>query len=180
MKRLHTLLSVCVASLACVGAILASPEGESLKLHATVVTGERSRDSSSETTRITVEGDSIKWEQSATGGHRPEGVAPKEKEFKLLPAETGALLKLIRDNGLLTTDSLMLPLRPPVFYFDLMIETTVGDEKGAVKISGPRSATELRENALFRHSLLVLKELYRIIHEHDKSLGLDELVRERQ
>lgn len=86
---------------------------------------------------------------------------------------------MIRENGLLATDSLGLPLRPPVFYFDLMIEATAGSEKGAVTISGPRSAVELQEKALYRDSLAVVKELYRIMQEQDKSIVFRELVRER-
>jgi len=151
-----------------------------LQVRVTIVTGEQSKDSSSETTTITVEGRSIRWERSASGGRRHRtGAPPKEKIFNLSYSDRENLLKLIRENGLLSTYSLELPLRPPVFYFELKIETTAGIEKGAVKISAPRSAMELKDKAQYRDSVPLLKELYRIMREQDKSMVFEELVRER-
>lgn len=183
---IHTMMNTliksalaCLVSLTFAGSVAAS-DSDAFQVRVTIVTGERSKDSSSETTIITAERHSIKWERSVSGGHGHRTAAPaKEKTFKLSSAERESLLELIREKGLLATDSLDLPLRPPVFYFNLTIETAAGSKKGAVTVSGPKSAVELREKALYRNSLALVEELYRIMREQDERMILEELVQER-
>src|SRR5687767_6052513 len=82
---------------------------ETGKLHVRIdlTTGERSRDSSSQTTTITVLADAILWEQ--TYGGRRGRTPPLRKKYKLSAADKRKLLKLIESRNLFVTDSLTLP-----------------------------------------------------------------------
>ena len=152
---------------------------EEFKIAVALTTGELSKDSNSLTTTITVEGRTMTWEQTA-GGSRARGEpAPARKTFTLTPTDREKLLKLVRDGQLLTTASVKLPRQPPVFYFELRVETIVGDAKGTVELSGPRSAIEFREKELYRNSRALLQELYRIMNAHDDSIRFEEPVEER-
>ncbi len=158
-------------------AVMATPQ--ELKIIVELTVGEKSKDSSSLTTRIWVDDSKLGWEQTANGA-RARGKTPRPaKEFQLSVREKENLLELIRAHDMLATDSLEIPQRPPVFYFELRVETRNGIEKGAVTISGPRSAVELQEKVLYRNSLALVKELYRLMQTHDKSIVFEEPVRER-
>ena len=179
--RIETGMKICVNAFVVLFLALASSAATSdhLKIVVESTTGEQSKDGNSLTTKITVEGVAVTWEQSA-GGSRARGKAvPERKRFKLAPAERENLLKLVREGGLLATESLRLPQRPPVFYFALRVQTSMGNEKGAIEISGPRAAVEIQEKKLYRSSLTLVNELYRIMNTHDKSIVFEELVRER-
>lgn len=146
------------------------------ELHIVVglTTGERSRDSSSNTTKITVERDAIVWEQTFSG-HRGE-TPPSRKEFKLSPADKGNLIELIRSNNLLVTDSIELPQGSPVFYFGISVDLTLDGKQGVINITGPRNASKVREEKLYQNALLLIKELYRIMNRQDKTVLFEELI----
>ena len=149
----------------------------SLRLEVALTIGERSKDSSSETQTITVERNKIAWEQSSTG-HGGDNSAGLRKEFPLSASEQENLRKLIRANDLLVTETIDLPRSTPNFYFELSIDSALDEKKGVVKISGPRSATAVREEALYRKALPLVHELYRILHAHDKNIRFEEFIRE--
>ena len=164
-------LSWCLASTA--GA--SSPEDFKLRIKLTL--GERSKDSSSQTTLIIVDRDRVVWEETNSGQRGRRQVSAQRKVFDLSAAERQKLLDAIRANTLLRTGSITLPQRPPVFYFDLRIDLTLGGENGAIAIAGPRSASDLRGNDLYRRSMNVVKELYRVLNAHDASIVFEEPVR---
>ncbi|MDT4953712.1 MAG: hypothetical protein QOJ02_1850 [Acidobacteriota bacterium] len=149
------------------------------ELHVSVVltTGEHSKDSSSETTTITVERDAIVWERTFSG--RRSEKSPLRKKFRLSPADKRSLLKLIRSNNLLVTDSIEIPRDGSNFrYFEISVDLTLGEKKGAINISGPRTAVKVKEEKLYQNTLTLVKELYRIMNSQNKSMRFDELILE--
>lgn len=148
-----------------------------LYVRAALTIGERSKDSSSQTTTITVSRNAILWERSfgGRGGETP----PLRKEFKLSPADKAHLVKLIEANDLLVTDSIELPQASSNYrYFKISADLTLDGKKGAIKISGLRNAVDVREERLYQHILTLVKELYRIMNSQNKSVRFEELILE--
>ncbi|MGZ8843146.1 MAG: hypothetical protein ACXW18_05755 [Pyrinomonadaceae bacterium] len=173
---LALLVLVCSFTLVSACSVSAHPKDE-LHIGVRLTTGEHSRDSSSETTTITVERGTIVWERTFTGRRR--GTPPSRKEFKLSSADKQNLLKLIRSNNLLVTDSLELPRKSSNFrYFEISVELTLDGKKGAISISGMRTAVEVKEEKLYQNTMTLVKELYRIVDLQDDSMTFEDLVDE--
>jgi hypothetical protein len=172
-----------ILAVACVGVFLVgcvcpvSGNGaDELHLSVALVTGERSRDSGSNTATITVERDAIVWEQSSSRERRM-GKPPARKDFKLSPADKGGLLKLIRASNLLVTDSIELPQDSSYSrYFRISVDLTLVEKRGAINISGPRTAVAVKEEKLYQNTVALVKELYRIMNTQDRSVHFEELV----
>ena len=105
------------------------------------------------------------------------GTPPSRKEFRLSPADKGNLLKLIRSNNLLVTNSIELPQNGSNFrYFEISVDLTLDGKKGAINISGLRTAVKVKEEKLYQNTLILVKELYRIMNSQDKDILFRELV----
>jgi hypothetical protein len=171
MKHALTILALLV----CACSVPASGNGtDELHISAVLTTGERSKDSSSQTTTITLARDAIVWER--TFGGRGSGAPPLRKKFRVSPADKGNLLKLIRANNLLVTDSIELPRKTSNFrYFEISVDITLGEKKGAINISGMNTAVEVKEEKLYQNTLALVKELYRIMNSQDKNVDFAEL-----
>ncbi|MBA3240660.1 MAG: hypothetical protein H0T60_05480 [Acidobacteria bacterium] len=174
MKNALAILSLLI----CACSVPASEKrGEALSARVVLTTGERSKDSSSETTTITLARDTIVWER-AFGGRRG-GMPPSRKEFRLSRADKQNLVKLIRSNNLLVTDSIELPRDAATFrYFEISVDLAVGEKKGAINISGMRTAVMVKEEKLYQNTLTLVRELYRIMKGQDKSVLFEELILE--
>ena len=164
--------------IACILVTSASAASD-FKITASLTTGERSKDSCSQTTTIRVDAKGIVWEETSNGSGRKREPAAKRKEFKLTDADRNALQKVIRENGLLMSDKISLPQPTPAIYFGIGISIGLDGEKGSIRVSGPRSASELAERKPYKRSMLLLKELHRIIHAQDPSVDFEEPVRFR-
>jgi hypothetical protein len=172
MKNALTILALLV----CACSVSGNATDE-LHIGVVLTTGEHSKDSSSQTTTITVARDAIVWER--TFGGRRSGAPPLRKKFRLTPAEKGNLLKLIRSNNLLVTDSIELPQDGSNFrYFEISVDLTLDGKKGAINISGMRTAFKVKEEKLYQNTLTLIKELYRIMKSQDKSILFEELILE--
>jgi hypothetical protein len=173
LAKLKNALTI-LALLICACSVSGSGTDE-LHIGVRLTTGEQSKDSSSNTTTITVERDAIVWEETSSRDRRM-GTPPLRKEFKLSPADKGNLLKLIKSNNLLVTDSIELPRAAPNSYFKISVALTLGEEKGAIHISGPRTAVKVKEEKLYQNTLTLVKELYRIMNSQDKGVLFEELI----
>lgn len=143
-----------------------------------LTTGERSKDSGSNTTTITVERDAIVWEKTSSRDRRMKRPAER-KEFKLSSLDKGNLIELIRSNNLLVMNSIELPEdASPNRYFRISVELTLDEKKGEIKISGPRAAVLVKEEKLYQNTLALVKELHRIIRTQDKSVYFEDLILE--
>ena len=93
------------------------------------------------------------------------------------PADKGSLLKLIDANNLLVTDSIELPQDSSNYrYFSISVGLTLDEKKGAINISGPRTAVAVTEEKLYQNTVALVKELYRIMHTQDTSIHFEELI----
>ncbi len=153
-------------------------ETDELHIGVWLTTGERSKDSGSNTTTITVERDAIVWEKTSSRDRRMKR-PPERKEFKLSAADQQKLLELISSNKLLVIDSIELPAAASYYrYFRISVDLTVSEKKGQIKISGPRTAVSVKEEKLYQRSMTLVKELYRIMNAQDKSIHFEELIHE--
>jgi hypothetical protein len=175
MKTLLFITCSCLFFMACAGS--ASGQGtDELLISVRLTTGERSKDSGSQTTTITVERDSITWAQTFAGSSRRRPNSPR-KVYKLSPAEKRNLLGLIKSKDLLVTDSIELPRPSSNYqYFEISADLTLGGKKGAVNISGPRNAAGVKDERLYQNTLSLIEELYRIMNGHDKSVHFEEFI----
>ena len=175
MKTLLMITCSCLFFVACADS--ASSRGtDEVFVRVRVTTGERSKDSNSQTTTITVERDELVWVRTYGGSDR-RLPAPPRKAYKLSPDEKRHLLELMKSNNLLVTDSIALP--PPSSnyqYFDITVDLTLGGKKGTVSISGPRNAAEVKDERLYQSTRLLIEGLYRIMNGHDKSIQFEELI----
>jgi hypothetical protein len=150
-----------------------------LQLRVELVTGERSKDSSSQTTTISISppGNTIIWEQTY-GGHRGGATPPARKEYKLSSAETRKLIGLLESKSLLATNSIELPEDPTThLYFALSIESALdGKKQSAVNIRGPRTAVAVKEKSVYQDAVALVKELYQIINRHGGRVVFEEPV----
>jgi hypothetical protein len=173
------LIVTCACLFFATGVIPVSCKGaDELHVSVRLTTGEHSRDSNSETTTITVERDAIVLERTfgGSGSGRP---APPRKVYKLSPVDKGNLIKLIRANNLLVTDSIELTRTAANYrYFEISVGLTLGEKKGAINISGLRTAVKVKEEQLYQRTHALVEELYRIMNRHDKSIRLEELILE--
>jgi hypothetical protein len=171
MKNALTILALLV----CACSVSGNGKDE-LHIGVVLTTGEHSKDSSSETTTITVERDVIVWEQDF-GGRRGRRTPPLRKEFRLKPADKENLRKLISSNNLLVTDSIEIPQDGSNYrYFEISVGLTLGGKKGTINISGPRTAVMVKEERLYQNTLSLVKELYRIMSSQDKNVHFEELI----
>jgi hypothetical protein len=177
MKTLLLVTCACLFFVTCASTVSGRVTDE-LSLNVRLTTGERSKDSGSQTTTISVERDAIAVERTFGGSSR-RGLPPSRKVYKLSPADKGTLLQLIKANNLLVTDSIKLP---HVFshyrYFEISVDLTLRGKKGAINISGPRAAVQVRDEQLYKSALNLIEELYRIMNRQDKSIRLEELMLE--
>jgi hypothetical protein len=175
MKTLVMITCSCLFFVACAGPTF-SRGADGLLVSVRVTTGERSKDSGSQTTTFTVERDEIAWAQTFAGSRR-RSPGPPRKVYKLSPAEKRKLLELIESNSLLVTDSITLPLPSSNYqYFEIAVDLTLGGKKGAVIISGPRSAAGVKGKRLYQSTRLLIEGLYRIMNGHDKSVHFEEFI----
>ena len=92
MKKFVIVTSACLFFLVCACSVSGKATDE-LHIGVRLTTGERSKDSSSQTTTITVEQGTIVWERTFTG--RRQVTSPLRKEFKLSSADQRSLRTLI-------------------------------------------------------------------------------------
>ena len=156
--------------LACACSAPVSGQGTGgLQLRVELVTGERNKDSSSQTTTISIAppGNTIVWEQSY-GGHHGGATPPARKEYKLSSADTRKLIGLLESESLSATNSIELPKDPTThLYFALSIESALdGKKKGVVNLRGPRTAVGVKEKSVYQDAVALVKELYQIINRH--------------
>jgi hypothetical protein len=177
MKTLLSITCSCLFFAACAGPA-SGRATDALLISVRLTTGERSKDSGSQTTTITAAGDAVMWRQTFDGSSRKRPTPPR-KVYRLSPSDKLRLLKLIKSNNLLVTDSIRLPQASSNSrYFEISVDLTVGGKDWAIVISGPRTAVEVREEQLYRSTMTLVEELYRIINSQDKNIRLEELILE--
>ena len=166
--------------LACACSAPVSAKGTGgLRLRVELVTGERSKDSNSRTTTISISppGNTIVWEQTY-GGHHGGPTPPARKEYRLSSADRRKLIGLLESESLLATNSIELPEDPSThLYFALSVESALdGGKQGAVSIRGPRIAMAVKEKSVYQDAVALVRELYKIINRHGGQVVFEEPV----
>ena len=174
---MRNLILVSLLFCACASTTAGLP-ADDLSLRVRLTTGEHSKDSSSQTTTLTIAPDAntIVWGQTYTGRRR--GTPPEQKEFRLSPEDRTGLLKLIRGGNLLVTNSIKLPEGDGYSYFAISVDLALDGKKGAISISGPRTGAKVKEEKLYQDTETLVREIYRIIHAQDKTVYFEEMARQ--
>jgi hypothetical protein len=147
-----------------------------LNLKLRMTTGERSRDSNSMTTSITVSGGTIVYNVSYGGRNR--GREPEQKEFKLEKADQKRLIELIKAKNLLVTKSVERTVDDsgPSYYFELSLSTETNGSKGLISIKGPRKAPDIKDSDLYKNTIALVDAIYEIIHRTDEKIDYEPLI----
>jgi len=166
-----------------VSAAVGQASKEELHLTVTMVTGEHSRDSNSTTTTLTVERDTLLYEQSRHGAHSGSR-KPVKREYKLTSEDRAALTKVLREKNLLGSKTVSaLPLEQgPQSYFSLVIHARLnrtqafGEKEHSITISGPRNGAKLKANQTYRDSIYLIEQLYKIINRTEPDVSMPQLL----
>jgi hypothetical protein len=152
-----------------------SPGADDFSLSVSLTRGERSRDSHSQTTRITLKGRELLYEKSYSGYRGGSRSVPVRKSFTLKEEDLELLKKLVRDNDLLTTDVLALAEAESGIrrYFQFAMRINLDGKKSSIEVSGSREATEIREKQIFRRANALLDALYGILATQDKEIAYE-------
>jgi len=143
---------------------------DALYVQLMLIMGERSRDSHSTVTTITVADNLVLYEKIYRGrfGNRP----PDRKEFKLTETDKANLIKLIKDHNLLRTEQLEREEKPSGVrrYFALTVNADVNGSKGVLQLKGPRDATDIKDKKLYKDALSLLEKIYPILGKADRTI----------
>jgi hypothetical protein len=166
------ILLMLVATLAFIAA--RAHTADDLSLSISLTRGERSRDSHSQTTRITLKGDELLYEKSYRGRGGARSV-PVRKSFRIGEEDRERLKKLIRESNLPDTYELAVPEAESGIsrYFAIALNVSLGGKKSSVEISGPRSRTDIREKPAYLKADAVLDAVYKLLAERDKEIGYE-------
>ena len=169
---------IVITLLLCVSPLLVPGESAApLHLQIKIVRGERSKDSHSETTEITINGQTLAYRKTYSG--RPSGRAPVQKEFELKTEDQSNLIKLIKERNLLRTESIEREqdVSGMYLYFELSIKATVNESTGSVYLKGSRKTTALKEEKLYQDAVALIEEIYAIINRTDRAIAYEPLIR---
>jgi hypothetical protein len=147
---------------------------DDFSLNISLTRGERSRDSHSQTTRITLKGRELVYEKSYAG-YRGARSVPVKKSFRITDEDVEGLKKLVRENDLLTSDALKVAGADSGVrrYFELKLNVNLDGKKSSIEIYAPRSAEEIKEKAAYRKAYALLDAVYKILARQDKEIGYE-------
>jgi hypothetical protein len=146
-------------------------------LSLSLTVGERSRDSHAETTVIRLAGNTLTYEQTYSG-YRASSREPVRKEYKLKAGEIERLKNLVREKNLLGSGVLKFePTAEQHTYFEMNVSVTLKGIISTQELSGPRAATNIKDERVYQKSIALLQELYRLISLRDPEITYQEPVR---
>ena len=165
-----------IAIILSISTLLATATGGAtgdLHINASLTKIERSKDSNSRKTTITVSGNKIVYERTYSGARRNR-IEPVRKEYKITDEEIKRLSKVVRDYDLLTSDSLEYPTTGGGFlYFEISLDVRAEGKQSQIKISGPSKAAGVRDGKLYKNTNALFEEIYRIINAQDKEISYE-------
>jgi hypothetical protein len=152
-----------------------SQGADDFSLNISLTRGERSRDSHSQTTRMTLKGRELLYEKSYSGYRGGARSVPVRKSFTLREEDLELLKKLVRDNDLLTTDALALAEAEGGIrrYFQIAMKINLDGKKSSIEVSGSREAADLKGKQVFQRANALLEAVYRILAGQDKEIAYE-------
>lgn len=147
---------------------------DDFSLSISLTRGERSRDSNSQTTAINIKGRTLLYEKSYRGYRASKREAVK-KSFQIKEADVLRLKSLIRDKGLLVSDSLAVAEEESGVrrYFAITLNINQDGKKSIITISGPSEAAAIKEKKIYQSADALLEAVYEIINEQDAGIGYE-------
>jgi hypothetical protein len=134
---------------------------------------ERSKDSNSRKTTITVSGNEIVYEKTYSGAGRNR-TKPVRKEYKITDEEIKRLSKVVSDQDLPTSDSREYPAAGGGFlFFEISLHVRAEGKQSQIEISGPSKAAGVRDGKLFKKANALLEEIFRIINVRDNEVSYE-------
>lgn len=152
-------------------------KADDFSLDISLVRGERSRDSHSQTTRITLRGSELVYEKSYRGA-RGARTRPVRKSFNIQSGEREELKKIVRASDLPEAyESAVAEADSGVRrYFELTLITSLGGKKSSIKLYGPRGAagaTPFKDKPAYQKARVVIDAVYKILVGRDKDIGYE-------
>lgn len=143
----------------------------------TIMRSEHSRDSNSVTTTLTVSGNSLIYSQVRSGAHS-RGSKPIERRFELSNEDRRELARLLNERKLLVTKTISKSAAVTGQYLSLSfsIHSNLSGKEGLISINGPMKSTAIKNDPLYQNSLVLINELYRVVHRTEPLLGFQEFV----
>jgi hypothetical protein len=177
MPNLFRCLAALLLVATGVGFTPAKPIDDDFNLVVTLVTGERGKDSNSTTTTLTLSGDKLVYHQGYHGAHS-SGRAPFKKEYSLTTSDRDELIRSLREKSLLVTKTLttLSPVKGPGSYFTLVIRSKLSGKEHSVTIDLPRDAPKVKADRLYRDSVSLVQQLYRVINRTDPDISMPGLI----
>lgn len=141
-----------------------------LYIYVSLIRVERSKDSNSRRTTITLNGDKVVYEK-AYQGYRRNKIEPVRKEFVILNEDVKRLEKLIKDHNLLVSDSLRYPTEGRGFVsFEISLDVRSGGKQSRIVISGPNRIRGIKDQKLYMNTRALLDELFRLLLARDEEI----------
>ncbi len=177
MKVSFSILSLLILLTPFSDAKPARPPQSDFSLDVTIVTGEHSRDSNSVTAILTVSSGALVYEQTFAGA-RSGRRQPVKKEFKLGKEDQAALIGLLNKGNLMVFRTISEPpqQKGSSRYFELSIHSRLGGKESTVSIDASPHAANLKTDSLYRASVRVIEELYKIINRTDPDITMPQLI----
>lgn len=144
-----------------------SSQARGLRINVSSVRSEHSRDSGSTTITITVDNQTLIYDEKRTGMRRG---TPVHKEYRLTDEEILKLKELIRVKNLLVSGSSDYPASNSSFFvlYKLSVEVSLDGKQSQIKTSGPANSDAMRNDKLYQRANALFEELMSIIYAHDQ------------
>ncbi len=168
---MRRLIAFCLLALIFPFASPGQEQADDFYLSVSLTRGERSRDSHSQTTRITLKGQELLYEKRYRG-YRSSQSLPIRKSFLLRQEDAEKLKKLVRENDLLTSETIAVADAEGGIrrYFEIALEINLEGKSSSIKISGPRSAAQIRERQIYSKTHALLDAIYKMLAELDHEI----------
>lgn len=175
VNEMRRLFALSLAALLLLSLTAHAQRPDDFSLNITLTRGERSRDSHSQTTRITLKGSELLYEKSYTGFRGGARSVPVKKRFRLTEEERERLKQLVRDKEFSEDYQFSVPEEESGIrrYFDLKLNITLDGKKSALHVSGPRTSARFKEQANFQKAYALLDAVYTILAARDKEIAYE-------
>lgn len=169
------LFALSLAALLLLSLTAPAQRPDDFSLDITLTRGERSRDSHSQTTRITLRGNELLYEKSYAGFRGGARTAPVKKSFRLREEDRERLKKLVRDKEFSEDYEFVVADEEAGIrrYFDLKLNITLDGKKSVGHFYGPRASSRFKEQSNFLKADALLDALYTILAAQDKEIGYE-------
>lgn len=155
-------LIVCLSVTAC------ASEKFSVKIFLTK--GERSKDSHSEKTAITISGNQLTISKTYTG-RNSENRKPLNKTFTLADEEINAIVDLIQQKQFHEKgEKIERPVGSPSSFFDWVLITNFDGKEITNRVVTLRSDEEIKTQSLYKNANELMRQIFAIIKKYEASI----------